>query len=790
MVIESIRRIIHPVLILIVVWLFFAAPYYGARATPFPSDYQVNTFAPWSAYGQFAGPVKNAAMPDLIGQIVPWKMHTIRTWQSGEVPLWNPYSFSGTPHLANYQSAVFTPFNLLFFILPFFDAWTLLVLLAPLFAGIGMYLWTRRIGQSQTASLLSSISWMFCGFITCWMGYATLTYAILWLPYALYAIESFFQTGKVRYIAVTTATVPLSFFSGHFQISMYYLIGVGAYIALRGITSRMWRITGVITCGVICGMSMSLIQLLPTIEAYGQSLRSNLFAKVEVIPWQNLLTFIAPDVYGHPVTRNDWFGHYAEWNGFIGTVGLVLALSGVWFIVSRIMRKQANVYHIYALILLAGGLWLTYPTYLVDVMVALKIPGLSTSAASRAIVLASFALSACIAFGYDAIVREIHARRFSWSPIVIASALVAILWGVIGLRLGLSEDTYLIARSNALLPTAMLISVIIAVFISAAIIRTRQVAIGIFLLSALLVVMTSFDMLRFTTKWQPFDPVSMAFIETPVMNVYQNLKDESRVIGNLGAEVGVWYQAPLIEGYDALYIRRYGQWVTYTARGSLEDSSRSVVQFPRGGAYGYEGLQLLGARYVIHKESDGRFPWTYPYWTYPEDALVQLWNDDSYRILANNAVYPRAFLVGQYEIIHDQTEALNRLYSSSFDRRNSILLENDPGMINGNSFMVSDDAAKITRYTANSVQVSVNVDRDSLLYLSDAWYPGWYAYVDGRKTDVLRANTTFRAVAVPAGTSEVVFRYEPESFRWGIIGATIGLIGIMIVCFYARKTST
>ena len=62
-----------------------------------------------------------------------------------------------------------------------------------------------------------------------------------------------------------------------------------------------------------------------------------------------------------------------------------------------------------------------------------------------------------------------------------------------------------------------------------------------------------------------------------------------------------------------------------------------------------------------------------------------------------------------------------------------------------------------------------------LLVLSDRWYPGWKATVNGRNADVLRANGVFRAVEVPAGVSDVEFRFLPRSLR---LGAAVSLFGL------------
>jgi uncharacterized membrane protein len=278
------------------VWIVFASPYFFQHKVPFSGSYQVTTFPPWSAYPQFGQPVKNGAMPDVITQIVPWKHLTIETWKKGEIPLWNPFSFAGTPLLANYQSAVLSPFNVLFFILPFVDGWSILVLLQPLLAGLFMYLFARSF-SSKLGSLLSAISFMFCGFIVVWMGYATLAYAIIFLPLALLAIEKFFQTEKRKYLLLLAATIPLSFFSGHFQISIYFFLSVIAYAIYASIQSKNKTKTIFCFLAILSGLLCCLPQILPSLEFYQQSLRSGLYGRIEEIPWHYIVSFLTPDFY-------------------------------------------------------------------------------------------------------------------------------------------------------------------------------------------------------------------------------------------------------------------------------------------------------------------------------------------------------------------------------------------------------------------------------------------------------------------------------------------------------------
>src|SRR5258706_9689722 len=394
---------VWPVIIITCFWFIFSSPYFLKGLMPFPTTYLATFFAPWSAtYGM---PVKNNAMPDIITQIYPWKKLTIDTWKSGHIPLWNPYSFSGTVHAGNYQSAVFSPFNLLFFVLPFIDAWSLLVLLQPLLAGFFMFVFITGIGRSKQAALLASIAFMFCGFMVVWMGYATLGYAVLWLPLIFWGIDRSWNTPSRFATGAITGGVALSLASGHFQMSIYVLGAALFYILWTTAKKRVW-LKGISLIGyLIAGIFLAMPQILLTLHAYENSLRSASVVKGEVIPWAYLATFISPDFFGNPVTRNDWFGHYAEWNGYIGVVSFILAFYAVF--------KNTNKIIWFFVITCLVSILLSFSSPFLDLFIALRIPVLSTSAAGRIIVLFSFSLSVLAAFGFDNLTEDLNKNKFN-----------------------------------------------------------------------------------------------------------------------------------------------------------------------------------------------------------------------------------------------------------------------------------------------------------------------------------------------------------------------------------------
>jgi len=766
---EEVFKKYWPIILIFCIWFIFSSPYFINNKIPFASSYQVNFFSPWSAYPQFAGPVKNNAMPDVIGQIYPWKHFTIQTFKAGQISLWNPYSFSGTPHLANYQSAVFSPFNLLFFLLPFVDAWSIAILLQPLLAGIFMYLLMKTLSVNKIGALISSIAFMFCGFITTWMAYGTLGYAVLFLPLMLYAVEMFFKTNNRKFLFILSISIPLSFFSGHFQISLYVFSTLIAYIVYKYFSTKNKRSVLTVLLYTFFGLLISLVQILPSIELYSQTLRSSIFQKGEVIPWGYLSTLISPDFLGNPVTRNDWFGHYAEWNAYIGLIPLTLAFYAFT------SKKDTRTFFFLFIGILA--ILLAFQTPILDLLIASRIPVLSTSAASRIIVLFSFSFAVLSGFGFEFFVEDVEKKKFKKIILWLGGFIIIfiILWFIVLFKLILPLDKIIIAKRNLILPTTLFSFFILSIsflFIEKKFKFNRNVKQTIYFF---IVILIAFDLLRFASKWQTFDSKNLAFIDVPVSKEFKKISGYERIIGNYGAEVAVYYGLPSIEGYDATYIKRYGDFVASFNNKKVEDFDRSIISFSRNGINTSKAINLLGVKYLIYKFSDGRNSWTFPFWEYPKQ-FVLIYKDQAFEVYKNNEAFPRAFLVNNYEVIPDQNKIIKTLFSQGFNMREKIILEKDPGVVKSKN---NPAKLEITKYSPNEIIIKTEVKNDSLLFLSDSYYDGWKAYQDGKEIPIYRANYAFRAVSVNAGSHVIEFSYDPLSLKIGLLLAIIGFGGLL-----------
>lgn len=765
---------IWPFLFIFSIWFFFASPFFIKNLAPFPADYLVNFFSPWSSYPQFSGPIKNAAQPDVITQIYPWKKFTIDILKSGQIPLWNPYSFSGTPHLANYQSAVLTPFNLLFFIFDFVDAWSLLILFCPLLGGCLMYFFLRSLGRSKLGSLIASVSFMFCGFITAWLSYGTLSYAIVFLPLSLFAIEKFHQSKKSIYLVLLPLSILLSFFSGHFQISLYFLIITLGYSVYKFLISRNIYEFLAVFFSILTGIILSAPQLLPSIEAYTQAVRSSIFQKSEIIPWTYLPTLIAPDFFGNPVTRNDWLGHYAEWNAYIGLVPLILAVYSVWF------KKKLNI--LFWLISGMIAFLFAFDTPLIDFLVKSHLPVLSTSAASRIIVIFSFCFSVLSSFGFDQLTEDVRAenRKRIISIAVLILLILSFLWTIVFFKLYIPPEKIITSRQNLILPTI----IVFAFFISsiyAFIAKNKKIFLAF---SVITLVLVTFDLLRFATKWQSFGPKHLIFPEFYTTSEFEKISGVERVIGAIGQEASVYYRLPSLVGYDAIYQNRYGEFIASLKDGKLNNSPRSVVLFPNDGKYSQKAINLLGVKYVIHKVSDTGKPWAFPVWSFTDKDFQLIYDDKVIQIFQNKNYLPRAFIVGDYEVARNKQSAFDRLFAGDFDLSKKIILEENPEVLKFSSVSAQTN---IEKYTANEIAINYSSDRAGLLFLSDTYSDGWKAYIEGEESKIYRANFAFRAIKVPEGKHRVYFRYEPRSFILGVYASIVGFSAFLVGLLFFKK---
>ena len=144
---------------------------------------------------------------------------------------------------------------------------------------------------------------------------------------------------------------------------------------------------------------------------------------------------------------------------------------------------------------------------------------------------------------------------------------------------------------------------------------------------------------------------------------------------------------------------------------------------------------------------------------------------------------PRFWLTSQYVVAKNDQDILDKIFDKNFDLK-TIILEKAPDINIPDSEAGTVD---LETYTPDAISVKLNTKNNSLFFISDTYFNGWNAYVNGEKAKILRADYTFRAVAIPANSKRLEFKYEPISFKLGFLGTTVGIFVFSVLYFKYRK---
>jgi hypothetical protein len=163
------------------------------------------------------------------------------------------------------------------------------------------------------------------------------------------------------------------------------------------------------------------------------------------------------------------------------------------------------------------------------------------------------------------------------------------------------------------------------------------------------------------------------------------------------------------------------------------------------------------------------------------DHFERAFDDGERAIYRNLRVLPRAYMVYRAELVNGDTRALRAVMSPDFDPATEIVLRRGTGATPLETSVPEEvSSVAVVDRGPNHLDFHVDTPREGYLYVSEMWLPGWVAYVDGQRQDVAKANYTFRAVRVPAGSHEVRMAYKPPSWYVGLAVSASTLCGLVV----------
>lgn len=794
----SFARRCWPIFFFLLVIIFFFWPFFFKGWLSFPGDLLVGHYAPWNSFsflGYAPGGVPHKAQGiDVVRQFFPWKHFSLAMLQKGQIPLWNPYYFSGNPHLANFQSGIFYPLNIIFFLFSFNLAWTIFIILQPLLACCFTYLLAREFKMSRPSSLFASLAFSFCLFFTVWIEYGNIDHAFLWLPLALFLVEKIIKEIKIKWFLLLIFSLTNSLLAGFIQVTIYLFVVVFAYFFFRlfskKIHHQVTKALGVLFSGAVA-LSLTSFQWLPTLEIFSHSARQAYpVQKIPelLLPWFYPVTSFIADFFGNPASRNYWYpGTYIERVSYLGVLPLFFA-----FLALLCRRQEKKVF--FFILLMFSALFLSLNLPPVRFFYSLKIPLISTTVFTRLLSLFSFAASLLAGFGLDFWLKNKNSKKLStliifyvafylflWLLTLIAPKIFPQSWWVPNLNVSLR---------NLILPTAI---IIFGILVCTASLRFPKR-----LLVWLLVLATIFDLFFYFRKITPFSPPEFVFPANKVIKFLQENNGLNRFWGYGAAHIdgnfSTFTHTFSAEGWDALYLRRYGELLAAALNQGVipETIPRSDAflengfgkQALRENFYRQRLLDLLAVKYVLNKEDGLADQWQPDQVTFPKEIYTLIWQDGQWQAYENKNILPRLFLFGDYQVVQDKQKIIDKLFDSQFNLQQKLILEENLP----DSFVLDKESIgqiELLDYQPNQIKIKTDCSGPKLLFLSDNHYPGWQAFLDGKITKIYRANYTFRAVPIPSGQHEILFSYQPASFK---IGAKVSLITlIFLIVFYLFK---
>jgi len=747
---------------------------------------------------------------DFTDQFWAFRMYEARAFAAGQLPLWSENFNSGHPFLADVQSAIFYPVSLI---------WTLAIatlrgasftlldleveaIFHFILAGAFTYLFARRLIGSRGAALISALTFTFGGYLT---SYPPQQLAILetatWLPLALLFLDLAIERGQTwtsadaaRVIASTFASLSVNSAkqspprelgiassrsfdsaslrsgsllamtrSARYYIAAGVVLGIAAlaghpqtflFVAYACVIYFVWRVASQsqkskapsqksnhisrfafyllpFAFSLVVAVGISAAQWIPTLEYQMVSTRAAISwaDAASGFPTLDPLQMILPgfvSAFQSPL--------------YIGILPLWLAIFALF--VNRSREK------IFWAALVLGSLLVSFGFYVFAyALFYLFAPGFALfRGQERLALVVSFSLAMLAGYGWrdlmQPVLDEKRARR-AWALLpagVTISILMVLTLYISGTLRQSGRVAFLGDRAALMALLFVLASVLVAALITPSpVLRGRGWGGGLAL------ALIAFDLFSINTA--AYNATSQErYPITPIVQTIQNDRSVFRVVdeGKMPGHFGIAYNLEEIGGISPLRISHYDTLLDNLPEEKL--------------------WQLLNVRYAI----TGR----------PGFANAEVVaQDGETRLLRLQNEMPRAWLVGTAQMADDRA-ALAAMASDSFDPR-AVAYVSGPL-----PFPLVTNAAftpvKFETRDPEHLVMTLNTPTDQLLVLSEVYYPGWRATVDGVSTPILRADVALRAVPLRAGTHRVELVFDPGSVKIGIAVTVATMVAVMV----------
>ncbi|MBI5123504.1 YfhO family protein [Candidatus Roizmanbacteria bacterium] len=791
------------VVLFLIITLIFFYPILKGKA-PFPGDLLVGNYSPYNSNSYFSyapGGVPNKAQgPDVIKEAFPWKVLVIDQFKKGQLPYWTPYNFAGNPVMANFQSAVFYPGNIIFLLLPFINAWTIFIFLGLFLAGLFTYLFLRELQIGKLPSIFGGIIFAFSSYMVVWVEYGNITHTYLWLPLVLFFTERLIKSFTKKSLIFLILVLLLSLSGGYIQGYFYIYATTAFYFLIKSKIEKTLNFKKALLFLLVITspFALFLFQLFPTLANFKNSSRGEYsLQQIDTLlnPLWYTITTVIPNFFGHPAARNHWFsGTYIERVSYFGLIPLVLAIAAL-----SLFKKVKEIV-IFGCIFIAS-FFLATNFFINKFFYLLPIPVFSTTVPTRILSLFVFFGSILAAYGLELFLQKKYQKNFLISIIGVSIVVLGSLIFVFVAPKIFSGQHWLIdlsiTKRNLLLPIIFVLSFWILYFTNYYSSKFfKKFSVPSFIIGGLFIFITVIDLFYFFHKITPFAPKEYVYPQTEVIKYLQNKAGLFRFWGYGAAYIPSNFQAVdrtfSPEGEDPLHLRWYTELISATTDGKVPAVlARTDANLASGYGPGqFENnkfrqkiINLVGVKYILNKDNTLGAEYRPDNSTFSDKNYKLVWQQSPWQVYENLNVLPRAFLVKDFKLITDNKLIVKTLFDQNFDIGKTIILNENSGIGLNNKLKINGKV-EIISYTPNKVIVTVSSDAPALLFLSDTYSNSWKAKIDGINTKVYKADYAFRAVPVMKGKHTIIFEYDSNNFDKGIVYS--GIFAVILSLFLLK----
>lgn len=740
---------------------------------------------------------------DLVSFLYPTYRFAAAQLQQWTLPLWNPHLYGGAPFISDIQAGFLYPPNLLlFFLWPAFPYKVMqwLAIGHLYWAGLGMYTllrtWQWRAGQplSRPAALFGALAFQFSDPLLTHLGNLNLIAVLSWLPWCLAAYDQALTRRSLRWVGAAAGLFAVASYAGHAQSSFYLAFAIALYTLFHALAQWIgnddesqaqpavsWfdllRRYGLPFCLFI------FLSALLTAPLVLPALELTRFTERNSFTYQDTVAFSLAPTQAIGVLTPSFFGrgpalHWSLWarveTPYAGVATLLLAI-GALLLADQATRRRLVPWIGVALVGFVTALgiyalvhgWLTA---LIPLFGQFRAP-------ARALILWTFGVAALGGAGLDLLTATLrtsglavrglalYQQMLQRGALVLLGIVLPVAYGALLLTQE-SETAFLRASVAALALTLVAFFWLGTWAILGAYwggwLRTRGFAIA---LGALLF----FDLSATGayTDISPSDPTGgfqhpalVAFLRndpdlmridtlTDINDLWQ--PDTAALVGL--QDVGGIANPLMLEGWRTL-------WANLGGRQSAR-------------------YDMLNVKYVIVKDGT----------PLPEGKFELAFDDPGpLAVYRNRTALPRAWVVHEVQMVDTQAQAQNAVAAADFHpRQRAILVADQPLPVLAPA--TAAEPVQITHYGSNQISLTVHSSAPGLLVLSELWYPGWQATVNGSTSAIYQANGALRAVIIPPGQSTVLLRFTPISWRLGLAAFGVGCCLLLVLTFLRPRQS-